>query len=261
MTLKHIKGQIMITKGYDKIAKDYDNEFIGKGASNSDLAENNLIFAVCQGYMNELGHGIITDLGCGTGYILDHIKLGEDKFKYVGIDISREMIDIARLKRGNANTHLTVRDIATVNELVVNSRFVVSTFGSFSYVLNYGSIDWGLLCAPDATMFLMLFGEQYKPISTHKMMGIDEDAVSVVNWTARRAHSYFTPWFKQVEIRGFRSKYLKKLIEFLPKKTPVIILFWLYYLDIASIGSLFPDKCDYLLVTAKGTKVEDIENA
>lgn len=77
---------------FDKIANEYDSWYETKLGDFVDKVETELAFS-----MIKLRPGMkILDVGCGTGNF--SIKLAEMGCKVVGIDISDEMLDIARSK-------------------------------------------------------------------------------------------------------------------------------------------------------------------
>lgn len=57
----------------------------------------------------------ILDLGCGQGFLFEKIK-ERNKVIYVGVDSSREQINIARQKYYSNNTTFLIRDIHDLNE-------------------------------------------------------------------------------------------------------------------------------------------------
>lgn len=77
---------------FDKAANDYDSWYLTKLGSFVDKVETNLAFNMFDIYPGMC----VLDVGCGTGNF--SIKLAEKGCKVVGIDISEEMLEIARQK-------------------------------------------------------------------------------------------------------------------------------------------------------------------
>ena len=75
---------------YDAIASEYDSVYYQKKIENIILAEDMALQKMIPYYGGE-----VLDLGCGTGYFLDLFHVS-DKSTYFGLDISQNMIDVAR---------------------------------------------------------------------------------------------------------------------------------------------------------------------
>jgi len=83
---------IDVEKIYDMIADDYENDYSDERVGNLVEAEN----AFIKELMPYKGKGNLIDCGCGTGLLLDLIQI--HKKNYVGLDISKGMLDIAAKK-------------------------------------------------------------------------------------------------------------------------------------------------------------------
>ena len=110
---------------YSKIAKDYDKIY----SSVKCEIENNYIRTILKN--ENIPNGNVLDLGCGTGNYLDWFP--DSFYKFKGIDISKEMIDVAEYKYPMAK--FSVGDMA--DPLVYEQGYdsIISLFGSFSYCL------------------------------------------------------------------------------------------------------------------------------
>ena len=86
---------IDVEKIYDMIANDYENDYSDDRVGNVVEAEN----AFIKEMMPYKGLGSLIDCGCGTGLLLDLIDVKKEN--YVGLDISKGMLNIARQKNPN----------------------------------------------------------------------------------------------------------------------------------------------------------------
>lgn len=76
---------------------------------------------------------LIADLGCGTGSIT--IKMAKDGFDMIGIDLSCEMLDIARKKALEENTDiLFLNQDMTEFELYGTVDAIISSLDSINYI-------------------------------------------------------------------------------------------------------------------------------
>ena len=103
---------------YDTLASSYDARFQSKVA----LIENELATA-------NLPTRNVLDLGCGTGLYLDYCQPSG----YVGLDISQDMLAVARAKFTDAKFIQSDMSAIPLPDNSVDA--VVSLFGSFSYCL------------------------------------------------------------------------------------------------------------------------------
>jgi SAM-dependent methyltransferase len=79
-----------VKKNYDKIAEEYDRLY----STPYHLAENEYITSAIR-KLWDINH-TVCDLACGTGLLLDYQYYHPEK--YIGVDISRKMIDQAKQK-------------------------------------------------------------------------------------------------------------------------------------------------------------------
>ena len=76
---------------WDHKAVDYDDNFESQAISQYIISKN---LKILKKYFSSTKRGFLLDLGCGTGR--DAIELARSGFKVYGIDISSEMIKIAK---------------------------------------------------------------------------------------------------------------------------------------------------------------------
>ncbi|MBN1214313.1 MAG: methyltransferase domain-containing protein [Candidatus Lokiarchaeota archaeon] len=146
---------------YDYIANDYDNLYI----DNISLAENKIVQNTLSKYLKKDYN--ILDLGCGSGLgyelITDFLK---NKFRYTGIDISSQMINIAKNKfRGIENIGFYTMDMTNLSFFKKNYfNAVISLFGSFSHVIDNKKAveEINRILIPGGVFILMLYSK-YSP--------------------------------------------------------------------------------------------------
>lgn len=85
----------------------------------------------------EAGHFSLNDLGCGYGALLDHVTESHPSFRYIGLDISDEMLDAAR-KRHAGHPQATFEKAATPLE---TADFTVAS-GIFNVMLGAPLEEW-----------------------------------------------------------------------------------------------------------------------
>lgn len=160
-----IKDTILINKTvahnqYNTIADHYDGLFI----ENQYKEEDNELAEILK---EKIKGKYVCDIGCGTGLLLDMIKI--ERQDYIGIDPSNKMIQIARQK--HYGKKFLIDRFETYDQRHFKDRDVitVSLFGSMNYVirdcLKYIK-DYG------KNYFLMFYKKKYYPV-TYKRTGKD----------------------------------------------------------------------------------------
>jgi ubiquinone/menaquinone biosynthesis C-methylase UbiE len=119
--------------GYHKCAKYYDLIYHDKDyAKECDFLES--IFTEFSKKPNS-----ILDIGCGTGGHAIH--LAKRGYEVSGIDISKEMIEVAKskIKQKNVKTEFLV---SSMQEFNLNKKFdvCISMFSSINYLLSYNDV-------------------------------------------------------------------------------------------------------------------------
>lgn len=140
---------------YDSIADIYDTLF----DDDYSMKENRAIANMLTPYLYNKS---ILDIGCGTGLLLDMFSLKPDK--YIGIDPSEKMLDIARekhppflFKQEKFEEYIGYTDVA------------VSLFGSMNYV----DIEYQQKILQICNRyFLMYYKDGYFP-QTYKATGLN----------------------------------------------------------------------------------------
>lgn len=111
---------ISATEWFNNNAEVYDKKL----SSPLAIAENKVLFEFLSEEIED--HHTVFDAGCGTGLLLDYIKI--DPENYVGWDISEEMVRVAREK--HPNHKFICKDILDPSE--EGFDVVVSLFGVIS---------------------------------------------------------------------------------------------------------------------------------
>lgn len=132
---------------YDAIAESYDSLF----KDEVSIEENNKIASMLFDVP-----GIILDVGCGTGLLLDILKVPLDE--YFGIDSSNEMLEIFRKKHPKYHNLCIPFEMFNLN-MVFNT--IVALFGSASYIEIEALMD----IPKGKNLFLMFYKENYHPVT------------------------------------------------------------------------------------------------
>ena len=141
---------------YDQVALEYDNAYQDE---QSRLEDRTITEAIEVMYASS--GGPILDLGCGTGWVIDHLQ--PPPAEYVGIDISPRMLEQARRKHP-FHTFLEY-PMEGIGERIEWRRafgLVVSTFGAFSYA-HGPTVLRGIafVLRPGGASFLMAYGPNH----------------------------------------------------------------------------------------------------
>ncbi len=111
---------------YNELAKEYDQRY-----QNPELA---YMHSIESEVLLKKVREIVLDIGCGTGR--HSILLANRSYRTVGIDISSEMVKIARAKSGaGADFLIATAEALPFKSCSVNS--VISIFGALNHVIKY----------------------------------------------------------------------------------------------------------------------------
>lgn len=168
---------------YDAVAESYDSLFKDKASIEENRKIASMLFEVS---------GIFLDVGCGTGLLLDILKVSPDE--YWGIDPSSKMLDVFRKKHPEYNNLCIPFELLNLKFATFNS--IVALFGSASYI----DIE-ALTDIPEGkNIFLMFYKENYHPV-TYKRTGcnLEHYSYSSVELEER---------FPHCEVREFDNYYI-----------------------------------------------------
>lgn len=115
---------------FDQIANSYDSWYDTKMGSFVDKVETELAFGMFEIYPGMT----VLDIGCGTGNF--SVKLAQQGCRVIGIDLSDEMLDIARNKAKEMKL-----DIAFYNMDVYNLKFENEIFDAAFSMAAFEFID------------------------------------------------------------------------------------------------------------------------
>jgi SAM-dependent methyltransferase len=138
-----------VATAHSRVAAEYDDHYHDAVSE----VENTLIFNFLE---QALPRGRVADLGCGTGLALDHLKMGSDR--YVGVDISSEMLDVARFK--HPGYEFIQADMTRPPFAGESFDAAISLFGPPSYCRSLLEVKQEIsrILRPGGVYFLMLDG-------------------------------------------------------------------------------------------------------
>ncbi len=116
---------------YDSLALEYDRRYRNPELNYMHSVEDEFL-------LKELTSGVVLDIGCGTGR--QSILLAKNGFKTIGIDISKEMIEIARAKAAEEKIANVDFVIATTESLPLKTGCAdsaISIFGALNHIPGY----------------------------------------------------------------------------------------------------------------------------
>jgi SAM-dependent methyltransferase len=163
---------------YDAVAPIYDDHFHRR----VDRWEDERLEALLAPHVN--GKAII-DLGCGTGWVLDHLQ--PDKSAYLGLDASARMLDVLESKHLTVETRQVVVNVGHwLDGLPLRNEAIVATwaahdFGNLSRLLP----DLNRLLLPGGIVALHGQTPRYAERRHYVLNGADT-ARGFLRWTERR---------------------------------------------------------------------------
>ncbi|HEU4988860.1 MAG TPA: class I SAM-dependent methyltransferase [Gemmatimonadaceae bacterium] len=181
--------------------------------------------------------GMVIDLGCGTGLLLDLLRVAPDH--YYGIDISEGML--ARARQKHPAHRFLAGDIEAPIRGIADGRadLVVSLFGSISYCGLEAARDRVMrLLAPGGRFFLMFCGPRYPTRSTF----IDAGGGGLRPEPAARVIAAYAPE---------RAWGMSAVVDWLPGRAPNALFDGVLRLERATIGRVARDLCYFLIVTGR----------
>ncbi|MBU0976301.1 MAG: class I SAM-dependent methyltransferase [Patescibacteria group bacterium] len=94
---------------WKKVAKSYNKLVNDTG----DTTHRKVINPIVSGFLGDLKGKTILDAGCGNGYWSG--KMAKEAKKVIGVDFTKELIDIARLKFSAPNLEFITNDLRRLN--------------------------------------------------------------------------------------------------------------------------------------------------
>lgn len=183
-------------EAYDQVAGQYDKAFTRP----VDRAEDAVTFALMEQAFTKLPKAdqwSVYDAGCGTGLAYENIHpLLRRHVKYVGVDISGEMVKRARAKQ--FGVEFFKGDICDRWHGDNDVDLVLSTYGPLSYCEcpTMAINEFYRVLRPGGRVFAQVFGPRYTSRAHH----ITKDAV-YLTYTARQLRSMFRA-FQGVTVTG-----------------------------------------------------------
>ncbi len=149
---------------YDFIAQDYDKLYFDAISVNENLLVNEMLISFLGKQKQEPK---VLDLGCGTGLGLQFFRryrnVTGNKFTYKGVDISKQMILLAKNEWYNENyAEFMTGDISKLTNFPDESFDVITSFfGSFSHATPYEDAlnELERLTKPGGKVFLMVYSK------------------------------------------------------------------------------------------------------
>lgn len=221
-----------VKRAYDDLAVAYD-DFHTDGKS---LAENRWVARHLRRFIRPTD--TVVDLGCGTGLLLDFVPISPER--YVGVDISAGMLDLARDK--HPGYRFVEGNLEGSLDALEGARFdvAVSLFGSPSYCqLSPVAANVQRVLAPGGRFFLMYCGPNYLRRSTY----INQGKALLMPRSARALRAVYP----SAQIWGMSS-----LVDRVPHTLPAPVLDALLTIDVLAVGRVAQDACFFLNV--EGTR-------
>lgn len=217
---------------YDIVANSYDESYDHQVFQTEDRIINKMIKPLLE------SPGMILDVGCGTGYLLDHFSIRPDV--YTGIDISKNMLNIAH-KKYPSHAFYKI-DMMDISDYDWKFDTIIGLY-SLNYARNiYSTIEGLNNCLNKGGKFLfILCGLKYnkRPLYIMNRNGIQSNIKGIGKAAIMRL---FAPMSKNLSLIGLNI-YADHVPEFIVP----------YYLPIESIFTrkFWINKCNYIIVSGR----------
>jgi len=232
-------------QAYDRIAANYD----GLYGDRASIAEDYVVYRrLLKGWGRR---GMLMDLGCGPGTILDHLDIHQDH--YVGVDVSNEMLAKARVKHPfHRFSHGDMGNLAHLTTVLGYNRYadeVVSLYGSASYVKNPTMFIHNLdrIMRPGSRFMIMLYSgasfDRKKTYCLKRFLDHNEDLPWRWMPSAYMVEVMFNSIFDNVQVKGLSLPWIPRLPQALANQ-------W-RHLEFNTVGRCWPDQCYFLVVTGE----------
>lgn len=238
-----------IAHHYDEAADTYDTGY----SSHLNKAEDQKVVEL----MSPLLQGKVTDIGCGTGLVLDYFASQIQPEDYVGFDVSAKMLQHAYQKFPE---YLFVQaDMEHLPLADESQDTLVSTFGPLSYSLNPEQTisEFMRVLKPGGWLALMPYSLRVSyGIGVEGYSTATEQSVPKTYYTTELLKQLFAP-FENVEIHGIN--YIGNFIEEMTKEMPVTPLSVEEYIKLlavdAQLAEILPvEYARHIMVVAQKAK-------
>ncbi len=219
---------------YNRLSKVYDRSY----KEPVHKIEDDYIYKFIS--KKEFTKGKILDLGSGTGTLLSHLGISSDR--YIGLDISENMIELSSMKFPN---HKFVN--GTMSKMPFdNNSFdsVLTLFGSFSYSLNHAKTIQEIkrVLKPNGKFIIMAYGLKYQ---TRESYILNKFKISSpARFFKRNELKVLFKDFDKVKIFG-----MTMLSEEFSKHFPYSISKAYHFVETNILGSVIPNKFYFLTIT------------
>ena len=232
----------VVAKARDLIADTHDNLRIDSHAKE----ENLLLFK----YLWKTGYtdAQVIEVGCGTGLLIDYLDEKIEPGKYLGLDVSKEMVAVARAKHPEyAFSDTSILHIPTLEDMV---EALVCTFGIFSYLMTPTEIEGVLaemlrVLKPGGKLFLMVHGAETFRTKAYEL-SVAGQVMPRRPWTAAGLREYVEKGFDVVKVWGMASRWFYRL----PSWTPRFLLRWWLWVEVRTTGRWRPARGRFLMIEA-----------
>ena len=194
--LAHLAKNVDTATIYDAIATVYDDLY----ETETDLKENSQI----RDALRHVRGRKILDVGCGIGLLLRLLNVAPEN--YLGIDISRGMVEKARLSFPH---HIFLQDdLMHLSKIKLDSvENAVSLLGPYNYIKSPKELATAirnlyLRLKKNGKIFIMLLSTQHPAKGGgHIIWPKGDDVLRTFN--KRQAEVLFQPYFKKVKVEYF----------------------------------------------------------